>query len=394
MIRKVLATALALSVSATAAMAAEVKIGFVTTLTTGAAIIGNDMKKAAELAVADMGGKMGGLDVNLIFADDGFKPETGKQATDKLVNEDNVNFLTGYIWSNVLLASVKPAMDAGTFLISANAGPSQLAGKGCQKDFFNISWQNDQTPQAMGEVLNQLGVKSVYIMSPNYAAGKDMAAGAESTFKGEIKGKDLTKWPSQLDFSAELAKAKASGAEALFAFYPGKPGGAFLKQYVQAGLKDKLKLYTVFTIDALSLPKLQAGGIDVLGSRLTQFWDPTLDNAANKKFVSEFKAKYGSYPSFYAAQAYDAMNYIKSAVEAVGGDLTQQGCHPRGAGKGRLCLGARHLQDGTQPFPHRELLPARGGGRCRRQVDHQGGADRLHHEPGQLRQGLPYDEVG
>ncbi len=324
MIRKILATALALSVSATAAMAAEVKIGFVTTLTTGAAIIGNDMKKAAELAVADMGGKMGGLDVNLIFADDGFKPEIGKQATDKLVNEDNVNFLTGYIWSNVLLASVKPAMDAGTFLISANAGPSQLAGKDCQKDFFNISWQNDQTPQAMGEVLNQLGVKSVYIMSPNYAAGKDMAAGAESTFKGEIKGKDLTKWPDQLDFSAELTKAKASGAEALFVFYPGKPGGAFLKQYTQAGLKATLPLYSTFTIDALSLPKLQAGGIDVLGSRMTQFWDPTLDNAANKKFVSEFKAKYGTYPSFYAAQSYDAMNYIKSAVEAVGGDLTKK----------------------------------------------------------------------
>jgi branched-chain amino acid transport system substrate-binding protein len=173
-------------------------------------------------------------------------------------------------------------------------------------------------------VLNQLGIKSVYVMSPNYAAGKDMAAGAESTFKGEIKGKDLTKWPDQLDFSAELAKAKASGAEALFAFYPGKPGGAFLKQYVQAGLKDSLPLYTVFTIDALSLPKLQEGGIDVLGSRLTQHWDPSLDNEANKNFVSKFKAKYGSYPSFYASQSYDALNYIKSAVEAAGGDLSKK----------------------------------------------------------------------
>ena len=324
MIRKVLATALALGVSVSAANAAEVKIGFVTTLTTGAAVIGNDMKKAAELAVEDMGGKMGGLDVNLIFEDDGFKPEIGKQVTDKLVSETNVDFITGYIWSNVLLASVKSAMDGGKFLISANAGPSQLAGEGCQKDFFNISWQNDQTPQAMGEVLNQLGVKSIYIMSPNYAAGKDMAAGAESTFKGEIKGKDLTKWPDQLDFSAELAKAKASGAEALFAFYPGKPGGAFLKQYVQAGLKDILPLYTVFTIDALSLPKLQEGGIDVLGTRMTQYWDPTLDNPQNKQFVANFKAKHGTYPSFYASQSYDAMFYIKSAVEAVGGDLTNK----------------------------------------------------------------------
>lgn len=324
MIGKALAVAFALGVSASAALAAEVKIGFVTTLTTGGAVIGNDMKKAVELAVEEMGGKMAGLDVRLIFEDDAFKPETGKQVTDKLVSQDDVDFVAGYIWSNVLLASVKSVIDADKFLISANAGPSQLAGAGCHPNFFNISWQNDQTPQAMGEVLNQLGVKSVYIMSPNYAAGKDMATGTESTFKGEVKGKDLTKWPDQLDFSAELAKARASGAEALFAFYPGKPGAAFLKQYAQAGLKGVLPLYTVFTIDALSLPNLQEGGIDVLGSRMTQFWDPTLDNDQNRNFVAAFKARHGSYPSFYAAQSYDAMYYIKSAVEAVAGDLANK----------------------------------------------------------------------
>jgi branched-chain amino acid transport system substrate-binding protein len=162
-------------------------------------------------------------------------------------------------------------------------------------------------------------------MAPNYAAGKNMSAGVERTFNGTIVGKDLTKWgkDAQLDFSAELAKVKSSGAEALFVFYPGKAGGAFIKQYQQSGLSESTKLYTVFTVDAISLPKLQAGKLEgVLGSLATQFWSPDLDNAQNKKFVSSFKEKYGTYPSFYAAQSYDTVFLIKSAVEAVNGDLS------------------------------------------------------------------------
>jgi branched-chain amino acid transport system substrate-binding protein len=160
-------------------------------------------------------------------------------------------------------------------------------------------------------------------MGPNYAAGKDMLAGVESTFKGEILGKDLTKWPDQLDFSAELTKARVSGAEALFVFYPGRAGHAFVTQYQQAGLVDVLPLYTAFVMDSISLPVFQEAGMtDVLGSKLTLFWSPDLDAPQNRQFITNFKSKYDRYPSFYAAQAYDAMFYIKSAVEAVGGDLS------------------------------------------------------------------------
>ena len=317
-----------LALVATPAMAADsVKIGFITTLTTGAAVIGNDMRDAVNLAMEHIGGKMGGKKVDLILEDDGFKPEIGKQKADKLVKKDDVDFVAGFIWSHVLLASRKTVLDSGKFLISANAGPSPLAGKLCHENFFSTSWQNDQTPMAMGEVLNQKGVKSLYIMAPNYAAGKNMVAGVERTFKGEIKGKDFTKWgkDAQLDFSAELAKAKASGAEGIFVFYPGKAGGAFIKQYQQAGLQGKLPLYTVFTVDSIALPKLQAAKMEgVLGSENTQFWGPDLDTPANKKFVSGFKKKYGKYPSFYAAQAYDSIMLIKSAVDAVKGDTSKK----------------------------------------------------------------------
>lgn len=309
------------------ASADTIKIGFITTLTTPAAVIGEDMQNAVNLAVDHLGGKMAGKEIELIFEDDGFKPEVGKQKADKLVKKDDVDFVAGFIWSHVLLASSKTVLDSGKFLISSNAGPSQLAGKNCHMNFFSTSWQNSQTPMAMGEVLNQEGVKSVYIMVPNYAAGKDMVAGVEKIFKGEIVGKDLTKWGKdrQLDFSAELAKAKASGAQALFVFYPGSAGGAFITQYQQAGLRDVLPLYTVFTVDSLSLPKLQSAGLnDVLGSKSAMFWAPDLDNPTNKRFVEDFKATYGNYPSFYAAQSYDTIMLINSAVSSTGGNLQNQ----------------------------------------------------------------------
>lgn len=307
------------------AVAERVKIGFVTTLTTPGAVIGEDMQRAVNLAVEHLGGKMAGRDIEVIFEDDAFKPEVGKQKTDKLVKRNDVDFVAGYIWSHVLLASSKTVLDAGKFLISSNAGPSQLAGKACHKNFFSTSWQNDQVAEAMGEVLNQQGVRSLYIMAPNYAAGKNMASGVERTFRGQVAGKDLTKWGKdrQLDFSAELAKARASGADGLFIFYPGNAGGAFIKQYQQAGLKDALPLYSVFTVDSLALPKFQAARMQgVLGSKSTMFWAPDLDNAANRRFVRDFKDRHGVYPSFYAAQSYDSINLIDSALRATAGDLS------------------------------------------------------------------------
>lgn len=310
----------------TAVFAAEdIKIGFVTTLTTGGAVIGNDQRDAVNLAMEQLGNTMGGKPATILFEDDGFKPEIGKQVTDKLIKQDKVDIMAGYIWSHVLMASYRSVVNADKILISANAGPSPLAGKLCHANFFSTSWQNDQTPMAMGELLNSKGVKSLYVMAPNYAAGKDMVAGVERTFKGEIIGRDLTKWgaDAQLDFSAELAKARASGAEGLFVFYPGKAGGAFIQQYTQAGLQSELPLYTVFTVDSLSLPKLQAGGLDgVMGSEMTLFWSPDLDAPQNRIFVDGFREKYGRYPSFYAAQAYDAINLINAAATELDGDLS------------------------------------------------------------------------
>ena len=298
-----------------------VKIGFVSTFSGPTAVIGNDMRNSFELALDHLGRKMAGKPVEVIYEDDQQKPEVGVQKSQKLVESDKVDFVIGYIWSNVLLASLKPVVDSQTFLISANAGPSQIAGEQCSPFFFSTSWQNDQTPQAMGTYMTQKGVKTAFLIGPNYAAGKDMLTGVRTTFKGQVIGEELTKWPDQLDFSTELSKVRAARPEAVFVFYPGAAGVQFLTQYAQSGLKGQIPLYTAFTIDAITLPLQKDLALGVPGA---QEWVNDLPNDANKKFVADFRAKHKNYPSFYGAQSYDAANFVNSAVVAVNGDLSKK----------------------------------------------------------------------
>ena len=322
MLKQTTALACIMALAAIPASAQDkISIGYVTTLSGPTAVIGNDMRNSVELALDHLGRKMAGKTVEIVYEDDQQRPEVGKQKTDKLVQQDKVPIIAGFIWSNVLLASYKEAVDAGTFMLSSNAGPSQIAGEGCHQNFFNVSWQNDQTPMAMGETLNKRGLKRIYVMAPNYAAGRDMVSGVRRTFKGELVGEDYTKWPGQLDFSAELAKVRASNAQALFVFYPGAAGVQILQQYEQSGLKGKIPLYQVFTIDSLSLPQQKEQAIGVLG---TQQWVNDLPNDANKKYVADFLKKHNAYPSFYGAQAYDTIMLIASAVEAVKGDMSKK----------------------------------------------------------------------
>src|SRR5882762_1071964 len=313
-----LALATVLNTIPAAAQQKTIKIGFISSFSGPVAAIGNDMRNSFELGLDHLGRKLGGLPVEVIYEDDQIKPDVGVQKTQKLIESDKVDFVVGYIWSNVLLASLKPLVDSKTVTVVTNAGASQLAGELCSPYVFSTSWQNDQTPQAMGLYMNQKNVKSVFLIGPNYAAGKDMLAGVASTFKGQVIGQELTQWPGQLDFSAELSKARAAKPDAIFAFYPGGPGIQFLTQYAQSGLKGQIPLYTAFTIDELSLPRLKDIAVGIPGA---QEWVNDLPNEANKKFVADYKAKYKSSPSFYGAQTYDAVGLLDSAVTAVKGDL-------------------------------------------------------------------------
>ncbi|HVI80746.1 MAG TPA: ABC transporter substrate-binding protein [Candidatus Acidoferrum sp.] len=296
----------------------KIKIGYVNTFSGPNAFIGNDERDGFELALDHLNHKMGGLDVQMIYEDDQIKPEIGRQVTEKLLQSDKVDVVTGYNWSNVLLASVKPAIDAKTFIISGNAGPSQLAGEACSPWFFSASWQNDQTPMALGELLNQRNVKKLFVLAPNYAAGKDMAAGVKNTFKGEVVGEEYTRWPGQVDFSTELSKVRSVKPDAVWVFYPGQAGAQFIQQYSQAGLLGQIPIYSSFTVDALTLPQLKELA---LGHISTQEWVQDISNPTNQKFVADFRKKYGRYPSYYSAQNYDAAMLIASAVVATNGKL-------------------------------------------------------------------------
>ncbi|MCW0235505.1 MAG: ABC transporter substrate-binding protein [Ferrovibrio sp.] len=311
--------ALPLAAAPAAAQAAKkIRIGFVTTLSGPNAAYGQDMKNAFELALDHMGRKMGGIPVEVVYEDDEQKPEVGKQKTEKLLQRDKVDFVAGYIWSNVLLASYKPAIENKTFLISANAGPSQLAGDQCSPYFFAASWQNDQNHMAVGELLNQKGAKKLYMVAPNYAAGQDATNGVKALFKGQVVGQDMTKWPDQLDFSAEISKIRAARPDAVYVFFPSRWGVQFYTQYNQAGLKKDIPLYSAFTVDAVTL-KLQKDL--ALETYLTMTWGTDLPYAANQKFVGDFRKKHKDNPTFYGAQSYDAANLIASAVTATRGNL-------------------------------------------------------------------------
>jgi branched-chain amino acid transport system substrate-binding protein len=317
----VTAAGLALLAGPATAQDKTIKIGFISTFSGPAGAIGTDMQNAFELGLDHLGRKLGGLPIEVIYEDDQQKPEVGVQKTQKLLESDHVDFVAGYIWSNVMLGSLKPLVETKTITVITNAGASQLAGEMCSPYVFSTSFNNDQAPQSLGLYLNQKGIKKVFMMGPNYAAGRDMLQGLRETYKGEFVGQEMTRWPDQLDFSAELSKARAAQPDALYAFYPGGAGIQFITQYVQLGLKGQIPLYQNYIIDELSLPRLKDLAVGILGS---SNWVGDLPNEANKKFVADYHEKYKKWPSNYAAQTYDAVSLLNSAVMAVKGDLSKK----------------------------------------------------------------------
>ncbi|HEY7650490.1 MAG TPA: ABC transporter substrate-binding protein, partial [Methylomirabilota bacterium] len=253
-IRALVIGVLAVALVAGPTPAAEtVKIGFITSLSGPAGIIGKHMKDSVELALDHLGRKVGGLEVEVIYGDDQRKPDVGKQLADEMLKKHKVHFVSGIIWSNVMLAVAPTVTQAGTFMIGTNAGPHELAGKMCHELFFTTSWQNDETPEAMGKYMSDQGLTDVYAMAPNYAAGKDMITGFKRYFKGKIVDEVYTKLGQQ-DYQAEITALRAATPKAVFVFYPGDMGIQFLKQYSQAGLRDQIPLYSVYTVDEISIP--------------------------------------------------------------------------------------------------------------------------------------------
>ncbi len=300
------------------ASAEPVKIGMITTLSTTAAYLGEDIRDGFQLAVDQEGGRLGGVDVELLVEDDGAKPEKANQIAERYMKKDGVKIMTGIVFSNVAIAVVPKVVRDGVVYLSANAGPSQLAGKGCNENYFSVSYQNDNIDEVVGQYVNDSAHQNVYLIAPNYPAGKDHLAGFKRYFNKEIKAEVYTKL-GQSDYAAEIAAIRAAKPDAVFFFLPGGMGVSFIKQYAQAGLNQEIPLYgPAFSFDERLLA---AVGPVALGVKNGSQWSHDLDNPANRQFVAAYREKYGRTPTLYASQGYDTARLIGSALKAVNGNL-------------------------------------------------------------------------
>jgi branched-chain amino acid transport system substrate-binding protein len=309
--------ALSAGIAQAADKAAEkVKVGVVTTLSTPAGALGVDMRDGFNLAIKHLGGKLGGRPAEVTVSDDQFNPDTGRQIVERYVKRDRVDFVTGIIYSNIMLAAGQTAFDAKTPYVSANAGPSQYAGKGCSPWFVSAAWQNDTFHEAAGQHATSKGYNNAYLMAPNYPAGQDALTGFKRFYKGKVNQEVYVKL-GQLDFAAELAQLRAAKPDVVYVFFPGGMGINFIKQFVAAGLsRDTTLLLPGFSADQDIIP---AVGESMLGLFSTAHWALDLDNAENRKFVADFEATYKRLPSVYAAQGYDTALLMDAAVHSVKG---------------------------------------------------------------------------
>jgi branched-chain amino acid transport system substrate-binding protein len=319
--RDVLSAAILMSLAALAlpALAADkVKVGMLSTLSGPGAGLGVDIRDGFSLALKRQGGKFGGLPVELVIADDQQNPDVAKQSSERLLKRDKVDFMTGIVFSNVMLAVGPSVFESRTPYISANAGPSQYAGEQCNPFFFNVAWQNDNLHEAVGKTVMDKGFKKVVVLAPNYPAGKDAITGFKRYYKGQVGDEIYTKL-GQLDYSAELAQARAAKPDAMYIFLPGGMGINFIKQFVAAGLSRDITLFGPgFSADE---DVIKAVGEPMLGMFNSSHWAHDLDNAANKRFVADFQKEYGRLPSLYASQGYDAALLIDAAVRDVKGKI-------------------------------------------------------------------------
>jgi branched-chain amino acid transport system substrate-binding protein len=312
-------TALSLILVTQAHGADPVKIGMVTTLSTKAGYLGEDIRDGFKLAMEQEGGKLGGVAVELMVDDDGRKPGKGKQIAERYIKKNGVKIMTGIVFSNVAMAVVPKVVRQDVVYLSPNAAPSKLAGKGCNSNYFSVSYQNDNLDEVVGQYVTETGHKNVYLIAPNYPAGKDHLAGFKRFYKGKITGEVYTKL-GQSDYAAEIAAIRAAKPDAVFFFLPGGMGINFLKQFSQAGLTDSIPVYgPAFSFDERIL---KAVGPAALGVKNGSQWTHDLDNAANVQFVAAYKKTYNRMPTLYASQGYDTARLIGSALKAVGGNVT------------------------------------------------------------------------
>jgi branched-chain amino acid transport system substrate-binding protein len=299
----------------------KIRLGWIGAVSGPLNLVGAEQKRGLDVALEHLGNRLGGIPIELVTGDSKANPGATVQELSRLIEKDRVDVITGLTASNEVLAAIKPITDAKIFFIGANGGPAQAAGEGCSPYYFNASFQNEQITEGIGAYMSQKGVKKLYLLGMDYEAGHEHSNAARKGYKGEVVAHVFTPL-AQVDFASDIAKIRASGADAVWAFYPGGPGIAFTRQWAQAGLQGKVPLFSNI---ALSEPLVfGAQGKTALGITVTGNYFAALDNPENKRFVETFRAKFNRDPASFAGLQYDAMMLLDAAVREVKGNLKNQ----------------------------------------------------------------------
>jgi branched-chain amino acid transport system substrate-binding protein len=319
--KKTLLAGLLAALAASAHAQDKIRLGWIGALSGPLNLVGAEQKRGFDLALEHLGNRLGGIPVEVITGDSKSNPGATVQELSRLIEKERVDLITGLTASNEIVAGVKPITDAKVFFIGANGGPAQVAGEGCSPYYFNASFQNEQITEGSGAWMTKQGVKKLYLMAMDYEAGHEHSNAAKKGYQGEVVAHVFTPL-AQVDFASDIAKIRASGADAVWAFYPGGPGIAFTRQWAQAGMQGKIPL---FSNTGLSEPLVFAAqGKTALGITITGNYFAALDNPENKKFVEAFNAKYKRDPASFSGLAYDAVMLIDSAVREVKGNIKDQ----------------------------------------------------------------------
>jgi branched-chain amino acid transport system substrate-binding protein len=303
------------------AQGAPLKVGLVLPYTGVYAVLGESITQAMELVFARENWTVAGRKIEMIKEDDEMKPPVGIRKTEKLIDSDKVDILTGPVHSGILMGMRDKVHGSKTILIVSNAGADAISRERCSKWIFRTSFSNWQPCQPMGGWVAKNVAKEVFLTAPNYQAGKDMMNAFKETFVpagGKVVDEDYPKL-GETDYAPYLTKIRQSKAKAVFAFFSGTDAVNFVKQYDQFGLKQQVKLTGAgFLTEPDVLP---AQGQSALGVITGHFYTPLLDNPTNQRFVKDFREKFGGkMPDGFACQGYDTAEVIVRALKAVKGN--------------------------------------------------------------------------
>ena len=303
------------------AQGAPLKVGLVLPYTGVYAVLGESITQGMELVFARENWTVAGRKIEMIKEDDEMKPPVGIRKTEKLIDSDRVDILTGPVHSGILMGMRDKVHGSKTILIVSNAGADAISRERCSRWIFRTSFSNWQPNQPMGGWVGKNVAKDVFITAPNYQAGKDQLDAFKETFVpagGKIVGEDYPKL-GETDYAPYLTKIRQSGAKAVYAFFSGTDAVNFVKQFDQFGLKATVKLTGAgFLTEPDVLP---AQGKSALGVITGHFYTPLLDNPTNQRFVKEFREKFaGKMPDGFACQGYDTAEVIVRALKAVNGN--------------------------------------------------------------------------